>query len=119
MDRPGQAALRLPRLQVRQSSAHMLILGQKRSRFLAVRIDLLSPRRDEGSSVSAVLSTITSILLVTQLLVNIVNSNNNENNKNENNQNNNNNNNLNSYDNIFVSMNENDAAASMSMMLGR
>ena len=68
---------------------------------------------------SAVLSTITSILLVTQLLVNIVDSNNNENNKNENNQNNNNNNNLNSYENIFVSMNENDAAASMSMMLGR
>merc|ERR1712156_266853 len=56
------------------------------------------------------------ILLVIQMVYNIANSNNNENKKNENNQNNNNNNNVNTFDNIFVSMNENMAAAMMNMM---
>ena len=41
------------------------------------------------------------------MVMNIANSNNNENKKNENNQNNNNNNNVATFDNIFVSMNEN------------
>ena len=50
------------------------------------------------------------------MVFNIANSNNNENKKNENNNNNNNNNNVNTFDNIFVSMNENMAAAMMNMM---
>ena len=52
--------------------------------------------------------------------MNIANSNNNENKKNENNQNNNNNNNVQTFDNIFVSMNENmQMATGMSMFPGR
>ena len=52
--------------------------------------------------------------------MNISNSNNNENKKNENNQNNNNNNNVQTFDNIFVSMNENmQMTMGMSMFPGR
>ena len=50
------------------------------------------------------------------MVMNIANSNNNENKKNENNQNNNNNNNVNTFDNIFVSMNENMQSANMMTM---
>ena len=54
------------------------------------------------------------------MVMNIANSNNNENKKNENNQNNNNNNNVQTFDNIFVSMNENmQMAMGMSMFPGR
>ena len=54
------------------------------------------------------------------MVMNIANSNNNENKKNENNQNNNNNNNLGTFDNIFVSMNENmQMTSGMSMFPGR
>ncbi|XP_023336790.1 GATA zinc finger domain-containing protein 8 [Eurytemora carolleeae] len=76
-------------------------------------------KRDEGTTVSGVLATITSIVLIIQLVFNIANSNNNENKKNENNNNNNNNNNVDSFNNIFISMNENMNSASMNSMLGR
>ena len=56
------------------------------------------------------------VVLLVQMVMNIANSNNNENKKNENNQNNNNNNNINSFDNIFVSMNENMQSANMMTM---
>ena len=52
------------------------------------------------------------------MVMNIANSNNNENKKNENNQNNNNN--VATFDNIFVSMNENQQTVNgMSMFPGR
>ena len=54
--------------------------------------------------------------LLVQMVMNIANSNNNENKKNENNQNNNNNNNVNTFDNIFVSMNENMQSSNMMSM---
>ena len=77
-------------------------------------------RRDEGSSVNGLLTTLTGIVLLVQMVMNIANANNNENKKNENNQNNNNNNNVNSFDNIFVSMNENmQMVSGMSMVPGR
>merc|ERR1712156_517344 len=57
-------------------------------------------KREEGTSVNGVLTTITGILLVIQMVYNIAN----------------NNNNVNTFDNIFVSMNENMAAAMMNMM---
>ena len=54
------------------------------------------------------------------MVMNIANANNNENKKNENNQNNNNNNNVASFDNIFISMNENQQMVDgMSMFPGR
>ena len=59
------------------------------------------------------------MLLVLQMVFNISNANNNENKKNENNQNNNNNNNVQTYDNIFVSMNENMASDTGMSMMGR
>ena len=54
--------------------------------------------------------------MLVQMVMNIANSNNNENKKNENNQNNNNNNNVNTFDNIFVSMNENMQSSNMMSM---
>ena len=68
---------------------------------------------------NAILTTLSSMVLVLQMVFNIANSNNNENKKNENNQNNNNNNNVETFDNIFISMNENESMATMTMMLGR
>ena len=60
------------------------------------------------------------MVLLVQMVMNIANSNNNENKKNENNQNNNNNNNVATFDNIFVSMNENQQTVNgMSMFPGR
>ena len=56
------------------------------------------------------------MVLLVQMVMNIANSNNNENKKNENNNNNNNNNNVNTFDNIFVSMNENMQSANMMTM---
>ena len=55
------------------------------------------------------------VVLLVQMVMNIANSNNNENKKNENNQNNNNNN-VNTFDNIFVSMNENMQSSNMMSM---
>eukprot|EP00090_Calanus_glacialis_P030653 TRINITY_DN49673_c0_g1_i1.p1 TRINITY_DN49673_c0_g1~~TRINITY_DN49673_c0_g1_i1.p1 ORF type:complete len:145 (+),score=42.48 TRINITY_DN49673_c0_g1_i1:48-482(+) len=76
-------------------------------------------KRNDGASVNAILTTLSSMVLVLQMVLNISNSNNNENKKNENNQNNNNNNNVETFDNIFISMNENESMATMTMMLGR
>merc|ERR1712013_808976 len=76
-------------------------------------------KRNDGASVTAILNTLSSMVLVLQMVFNIANSNNNGNKKNENNQNNNNNNNVETFDNIFVSMNENESMAMMMMMLGR
>ena len=92
-------------------------------------------RRDEGTSVNGIFTTLTGeidtnlilhgigteqclvgVVLLVQMVMNIANSNNNENKKNENNQNNNNNNNVNTFDNIFVSMNENMQSANMMTM---
>merc|ERR1712045_559290 len=77
-------------------------------------------KRDEGTSVNGIFTTLTGVVLLVQMVMNIANSNNNENKKNENNQNNNNNNNVATFDNIFVSMNENQQTVNgMSMFLGR
>ena len=77
-------------------------------------------RRTEASSINGLLTTLTGGVLLVQMVMNIANANNNENKKNENNQNNNNNNNVQSFDNIFVSMNENmQSVMGMSMFPGR
>merc|ERR1712045_685930 len=73
-------------------------------------------KRDEGTSVNGIFTTLTGVVLLVQMVMNIANSNNNENKKNENNQNNNNNNNVNTFDNIFVSMNENMQSSNMMSM---
>ena len=82
-------------------------------------IDEIIARRNDGASVTAILNTLSSIVLVLQMVFNIANANNNENKKNENNQNNNNNNNVEQFNNVIVSMNENESMDVMMMMLGR
>merc|ERR1711892_38983 len=74
--------------------------------------------KDEGGAAASIMSSLSSLVLILQLIMNVANSNNQRKNENNNNNNQNNNNNVNERVNVLLNEYENEVTA-MGMSPGR